>query len=92
MSNEELRTYLTSRFACKESLRWLGDRDSDRMWAECERDAWMLWWILRIPDSDQIFALYAAAVCGKWRSSNLEVCNAIRRAIPICPLPKEKRA
>jgi hypothetical protein len=44
MKNEELRQFLASRDACQPAMDWLGDRNSDQMWADCERPDWMLWW------------------------------------------------
>ena len=45
MTNPELRKHLASRYACKEAMEWLGDRDSQQMWAECPRPDWLLWYV-----------------------------------------------
>jgi hypothetical protein len=44
MKNKELRQFLESRDACEAAMNWLGDRDSAKMWAECERPDWLIWW------------------------------------------------
>ena len=43
MNAAELKKWLTSNYACTESLEWLSDRDLDTAWAECPRGDWLLW-------------------------------------------------
>jgi len=46
MTNEELVKHLLGRRtkACDEAINWLGKRNSDEMWAECEKPDWLLWY------------------------------------------------
>lgn len=37
---KELLTYMN---ACTEAIKWVGDRDLQKAWEECERGDWMLW-------------------------------------------------
>ena len=57
MTNEKLRQFLTSREACEAAMDWLGDRDSARMWAECKRPDWLLWWAAHsVPRQELVLA------------------------------------
>lgn len=38
-----LRDQLVGWNACQEAIDWLGDRDLETAWRECERADWMLW-------------------------------------------------
>jgi hypothetical protein len=44
MTNTELIEYSKQRSFPFLWISWLGDRDSEQMWAECERPDWLLWW------------------------------------------------
>lgn len=56
MTNEELRDYLTGRRACQLAMDWLGDRDLETTWRECERADWLLWLVgPRIPRTDLVW-------------------------------------
>ena len=44
IDNTTLIQILQSRFACEPALVWLGNRNSDEMWEQCERPDWLLWW------------------------------------------------
>ena len=63
MKNEELRQFLTSKSACQSALDWLGDRDSDRMWAECDRPDWLMWWAAHAVPRQQL--VFAACDCAE---------------------------
>ena len=57
MTNAELKAFLTARSACRDAMDWLGNRDSDQMWAECQRPDWLLWWAGQIvPRRDLVLA------------------------------------
>jgi hypothetical protein len=38
-----LKQLLESKAACLEAIEWVGDRDLQTAWAECERGDWMFW-------------------------------------------------
>jgi len=63
MTNAELRHFLAERDACKAGIDWLGDRDSARMWAECERPAWLLWWAGQVVSRQEL--VLAACDCAE---------------------------
>ena len=63
MTNEELRQFLTSREACSSAMNWLGDRDSDQMWTECERPDWLLWWAGQVVSRQEL--VLAACDCAE---------------------------
>ena len=63
MTNEKLRQFLTSRDACSSAMNWLGDRDSDQMWAECERPDWLLWWAGQVVSRQEL--VLAACDCAE---------------------------
>jgi len=44
MNNIELVKHLASRNACKRAIKWLGNRDSAQMWADCKRPGWLMWY------------------------------------------------
>jgi hypothetical protein len=44
MTNKQLIDKLQSWNACQPALDWLGTRDSDQMWAECDRSDWLMWY------------------------------------------------
>ena len=57
MTNAELRAFLTARSACRDAMDWLGNRDSDQMWADCQRSDWLLWWAGQtVPRQDLVLA------------------------------------
>jgi len=39
----ELKKLLKKLGACKEAVEWVGDRDLQTAWKDCERGDWMLW-------------------------------------------------
>jgi hypothetical protein len=47
IDNTHLIKHLKNLRACRESLAWLGDRDSASMWLECNNPAWLLWYAAR---------------------------------------------
>jgi len=63
MTNEKLREFLTYRDACQSAMNWLGDRDSARMWAECERPDWLLWWAGQVVSRQEL--VLAACDCAE---------------------------
>jgi len=70
MTNEELRLFVARQPDTWKFSEWLGDRDSARMWAECERPDWMLWW---------------ASLCLPWREIALAACDWAELALPFVP-------
>lgn len=38
-----MKTLLADMNACTEAIEWVGDRDLQKAWEECERGDWMLW-------------------------------------------------
>ena len=44
IDNAKLIGILASRRACEHALEWLEQRNSDKMWTQCKRPDWMLWW------------------------------------------------
>lgn len=55
MTNKELREHLTGRGACRPAMGWLGDRDLETTWRECERADWLMWLIgPHIPRTDLV--------------------------------------
>lgn len=38
-----MKKLLTDMNACTEAIEWVGDRDLQKAWEECERGDWMLW-------------------------------------------------
>jgi hypothetical protein len=63
MTNEKLRQFLASRSACQSAMDWLGDRDSDQMWAECRRPDWLLWWAGQVVPRQEL--VLAACDCAE---------------------------
>jgi hypothetical protein len=63
MKNEELRQFLESIDACQPAMDWLGDRDSDQMWADCERPDWLLWWAAHVVPRQEL--VLAACDCAE---------------------------
>lgn len=63
MTNEALRQFLMSRDACQSAIDWLGDRDSEQMWAECERPDWLLWWAAHVVPRQEL--VLAACDCAE---------------------------
>jgi len=59
-----LKEFAVARHACAEGLDWLGERDLEAMWAECQRSDWMLWLLEKIGWDDdhaqRTFALRSA--------------------------------
>ena len=57
MNNAELRQFLIAKSARRDAMEWLGNRDSDQMWAECQRPDWLLWWAGKtVPRRDLVLA------------------------------------
>jgi hypothetical protein len=44
-------------------MDWLGDRDSDQMWAECKRPDWLLWWAGQVVPRQEL--VLAACDCAE---------------------------
>jgi hypothetical protein len=63
MNNKQLRTLLNDWGACQEARTWLGDRDADQMWADCERADWMLWYAGHVVDRPSL--VLAACACAR---------------------------
>jgi hypothetical protein len=63
MTNAELREFLISREACLAAMNWLGKRDSDQMWSECERPDWLLWWAGQVVSRQEL--VLAACDCAE---------------------------
>lgn len=67
IDNTQLIEILASRLACGPALKWLGKRNSDEMWTQCERPKWLLWWVaLYVPRTELV----------------LVVCQCARLALP----------
>jgi hypothetical protein len=43
MNNADLVTRLEEYDACREAIEWIGSRDLQSCWRDCERGDWMLW-------------------------------------------------
>lgn len=43
MNGVKMKKLLTDMNACTEAIEWVGDRDLQKAWEECERADWMLW-------------------------------------------------
>lgn len=48
----ELRKMLRLLGACEEAIEWVGERDLETAWAECERADWMLWLVVRMAGTE----------------------------------------
>ena len=49
--------------ACQEAIDWVGDRDAETAWRECERGDWMLWLAGRVADRKRV--VLAACECAR---------------------------
>jgi len=63
MTNEELRLFVARQPDTWKFSEWLGDRDSARMWAECERPDWLLWWAGQVVPRQEL--VLAACDCAE---------------------------
>ena len=55
-----LREYAKQKGACAEGLKWLGDRNLQQMWNECQRSDWMAWLLEQLGYNDErVLRLYA---------------------------------
>lgn len=43
MNNADLLQYLRGKNACSEAIEWIGDRDLEAAWRDCDRSVWMVW-------------------------------------------------
>ena len=64
MTNHELVTYLQNKNACRPAMEWLMDRDLPRMWEECERGDWLLWFAAKV-GIDRKVIVRAACACAR---------------------------
>ena len=56
-------------------MDWLGDRDSDQMWAECQRPDWLLWWAGQtVPRRDLVLA----------------ACDCVETALQFVPADEDR--
>ena len=70
MTNKDIISFAASQPDTWIFRKWLGDRDSDRMWAECHKPDWLLWW---------------ASLCLPFRELTLAVCDCAETALPFVP-------
>ena len=61
MTNHELVTYLQNKNACRPAMEWLKDRDLERMWEECERGDWLLWFAAEVGIDRKVIVRTACA-------------------------------
>ena len=61
MTNHELVTLLTNKNACRPAMEWLKDRDLFRMWEECERGDWLLWFAAKVGIDRKVIVRTACA-------------------------------
>ena len=61
MTNHELVTYLQNKNACRPAMEWLKDRDLERMWEECERGDWLLWFAAKVGIDRKVIVRTACA-------------------------------
>lgn len=59
-----MKKLLTDMNACTEAVEWVGDRDLQKAWKECERGDWMLWFAGRLGINLRTLTL-AKARCAK---------------------------
>ncbi len=48
----KLQTLLKKQIACPRAINWVGDRNLETAWRECERADWMLWLCGRMQGTD----------------------------------------
>mgnify|MGYP001608780356 CR=1 FL=1 len=63
-SNRRMKALLRALGACSEGRDWLGDRDLETAWNDCERGDWSLWLVARV-NVDRRLIVRAAARCAK---------------------------
>ena len=51
-------------YACTEAREWIGERDLESAWNECERADWMLWFAARV-GVDRKLVVLAACDCAE---------------------------
>ena len=61
MTNHELVTYLQNKNACRSAMEWLKDRDLFRMWEECEKGDWLLWFAAKVGIDRKVIVRTACA-------------------------------
>ena len=61
MTNHELVTYLQNKNACRPAMEWLKDRDLERMWEECERGDWLIWFAAKVGIDRKVIVRTACA-------------------------------
>lgn len=70
MTNKEIISFAASQPDTWNFRKWLGNRDSDQMWAECNRPEWLLWW---------------ASLCLPFRELTLAACDCAETALRFVP-------
>jgi len=60
----DFRKQLKKLNACGDAVKWVGDRDMQTAWAECERGDWMLWLAAKIGVDRKLLVL-AACDCAE---------------------------
>ena len=55
---------LAHHYPCLEAMEWLGDRDAETAWRECERADWMLWAVAKV-GVDRKIVVTAACACAR---------------------------
>lgn len=54
--------WLQMKDACDEAREWVGDRDAETAWRECQRPDWMLWACGRLKLDRKLFVAIACRI------------------------------
>lgn len=50
----EFKQFLIKHDACDEALDWLGDRNAEQAWTDCQRGDWLLWIVGHVVTDDDL--------------------------------------
>ena len=71
--------------ACEEAREWVGDRDIESAWSECERGDWMMW-LAGCVDVDRVLVVDAACDCAALAAAKVKdaaMRESIERVIDL---------
>lgn len=65
MTNSQFKEKLKELNACQEAIDWIGDRDLQTAWNECERVDWMLWLCWKMDIGTKSQRIHAGCDCAE---------------------------
>ena len=88
------KEWLVQRNACEPAIKWVGSKDAEQAWEQCEHPWWLVWYIIvthiaALSEVDEkIYKVTGDRTFRCYKDNPLEVCRILRESFTF-KLPDE---